>query len=46
VRLGISTSDKPNARRMAFDRATQALIAAGHVGMSDPYVWISSTART
>jgi hypothetical protein len=46
MRLGISTSDKPSARRMAFDRATQVLISSGHVAMWDPYAWVAGAIRT
>jgi hypothetical protein len=36
----ISTSDKPNAKRMAFTRAAQDLIAAHRVGKWGDFVWI------
>jgi hypothetical protein len=39
---GLSTSDQPNARRMAFNRATESLFASHQVGVWDPYVWPAS----
>jgi hypothetical protein len=38
-RIGISTSDKPNAKRTALSRASDALIAAHKINVSEPYVW-------
>jgi hypothetical protein len=37
---GIVVKDTPNAKRMAFVRAVEALIAAGLVDRWDPWVWI------
>jgi hypothetical protein len=36
----ISDSDKPDACRRAFGRAAKALVAAGHVGKWQTWVWI------
>jgi hypothetical protein len=41
-RIGISTSDKPNAKRTALSRASDALLAAYKIGVSDPYVWAAT----
>jgi hypothetical protein len=38
-RTGISTSDKANAKRTALSRASDALVAAQKIGISEPYVW-------
>lgn len=40
IQIGISTSEKPSARRMAFQRATEWLIANEQVGMCDDQVWV------
>jgi hypothetical protein len=37
---GIVATDNPNARRMAFVRAAEALIAADLIEKWDPWVWI------
>jgi hypothetical protein len=37
---GISTSDKPNSRRVAFQRASERLIEAGLVGFHGEIVWL------
>lgn len=41
-RTGISTSDKANAKRTAFSRASEALIAAGKIRIWEPHVWPAS----
>jgi AAA domain len=38
-RQGISGSDEPRARQLAFRRAHEALVAAKEVAVWDPYVW-------
>ncbi len=43
IRMGISASDKPDAVRMAFNRASETLVAGKHVAIWQPYVWPSST---
>ena len=37
----VSGSDDPDAKRMAFKRAAEALIAAGRVGKWGEYVWLA-----
>jgi len=39
LRRGISTSDKESATRMAFNRATESLVAARRVAIWDDYAW-------
>jgi hypothetical protein len=36
---GISTSDKPHAQGVAFNRGSEALLAANKIGIWEPYVW-------
>jgi hypothetical protein len=36
----ITKSDKPDAKRMAFTRAAERLVAVGRVGKREPWVWI------
>jgi hypothetical protein len=36
----ITKSEKPNAKRMAFTRAAERLVAVGRVGKREPWVWI------
>jgi hypothetical protein len=36
----ITKSDKPDAMRMAFNRAAARLVAVGRVGKREPWVWI------
>lgn len=38
-RHGISGSDEPRARRLAFQRAHEALVADRHVAIWDPFAW-------
>jgi len=38
-RMGISASDEPQAKRKAFQRGSEHLIGAQHVGVWEPYVW-------
>lgn len=38
---GVSGSDEPRARRLAFQRAHEALVADRHVGMWEPYAWLA-----
>lgn len=38
-RMAVSSSEEPRARQKAFKAATEALIAAGHVGAWNPWVW-------
>ena len=38
-KTGISTSDKPHAASVAFGQASEALIAAGRIGIWEPHVW-------
>jgi hypothetical protein len=38
-KTGISTSDKPHAANVAFNRASETLIAAGRIGIWESYVW-------
>jgi AAA domain len=38
--MGISASDEPRARRQAFQRASEALLAVGAIGRWGPHVWI------
>jgi hypothetical protein len=40
-RGAISSSDDSDAKRMAFKRAAEGLIAAGRVGKWEPYVWLA-----
>jgi hypothetical protein len=44
-RLGLTNSDKPRARQMAFQRASEALIAAGVIGVWEPHVWSAEMAH-
>ena len=39
-KTGISTSDDAHAKGTAFNRASEALIAAGKIGIWEPHVWI------
>jgi AAA domain len=43
IRMGISASEKPDAVRVAFNRASEALVAGKHVAIWQPYVWPCST---
>jgi hypothetical protein len=36
----ITKSDRPDAKRMAFTRAAERLVAVGRVGKREPWVWI------
>jgi hypothetical protein len=38
-RTGISTSDKPHAKGVAFNRASVDLVDAGKIGIWKPHVW-------
>jgi len=38
-KTGISTSDKPHAASVAFNRASETLLAAGKIGIWELYVW-------
>lgn len=38
-RMGISTSDDPKAKQVAFRRASEALLAARAIGVWQPHVW-------
>lgn len=38
-RAGISTSEKPHAQSVAFNRGSEALLAANKIGIWEPYVW-------
>ncbi len=38
-RRGICSSDEPRAKRMAFQRASEALVAATAVAIWEPYAW-------
>jgi hypothetical protein len=40
-RQGISASDEPRARQVAFQRAHEALVAAKQVAVWEPYVWLA-----
>ena len=40
-RQGISSSDEPRARQVAFQRAHEALVAAKQVAIWEPYVWLT-----
>jgi hypothetical protein len=40
--LGSISDGKQNAKRMAFNRAASALLAAGRIGKWDPWVWVAS----
>jgi hypothetical protein len=46
IRTGLSTSDKESARRMAFDRALQALSIAKQIAVREPHVWLTSGTHT
>jgi hypothetical protein len=37
---GITASDKPSTRRTAFERASTRLIADGHVGQFQAWMWL------
>ncbi|WP_244532193.1 hypothetical protein [Methylocapsa palsarum] len=38
-RQGVAGSDEPRARRLAFQRAHEALVAAKQVAVWEPYAW-------
>jgi hypothetical protein len=38
--MGVSTSDEQAAKRQAFKRASEQLIAAGRVGFDQDMVWL------
>jgi hypothetical protein len=38
-KIGISGSDDEHAKRTAFRRSTEALLAARKIGIWDPYLW-------
>ena len=40
-RRGISTSARPRAQQVAFERAVKQLQAARAIGIWEPYVWIA-----
>lgn|SRR5262245_2747516 len=40
-RMGISESEKPDARQKAFTRASEKLAAEKFIGIWEPYVWIA-----
>jgi hypothetical protein len=40
-RGSISKSDSPDAKRMAFNRAAEALLAAGRIGKWEPWIWLA-----
>ena len=39
-RMGISASESPRAKQIAFQRACESLIAAQQVAVCDPFVWV------
>jgi hypothetical protein len=40
-RMGISTSDEPRAKQKAFKAGSDTLVAAGHVAIWEPHVWLA-----
>jgi AAA domain len=38
-KIGISTSDKPHSKGVAFNRGSEALLDANKIGIWEPYVW-------
>ena len=40
-RIGISTSDEPRAKRQAFQRASETLLAGKEIAIWEPQVWLA-----
>jgi hypothetical protein len=41
LKRGISTSDDPRAKRLAFQRASERLVAAKEIGIWDQHAWLA-----